>query len=146
MPGQVGPEPVHDSPVAWVAGHVRRYSESGGASGHDYHGLPTLLLTTRGRRSGLLRRTALIYGRDAGGYVVAASNGGEERHPAWYLNLLADPAVDLQVRAETFPAVARPATEPERQRWWPLMTGIFPRYLSYQRGTPRQIPLVLLQP
>src|SRR5919202_4481857 len=89
---------VTDSPVPWVAEHMRRYLESGGEDGHEWRpGVPTLLLTTTGRKSGVKRRTALIYGRDTADYVVVASKGGAPGHPAWYLNLQADPEVEVQV-------------------------------------------------
>jgi deazaflavin-dependent oxidoreductase (nitroreductase family) len=75
-----------------VADHIHRYVETDGAEGHEWRpGVFTLLLTTRGRRSGKLRRTALIYGRDGDAYLVVASQGGDPKHPAWYLNLLAEP-------------------------------------------------------
>ena len=79
-------EPV-DSPLGWVADHVRRYIETNGEEGHIWRGVPTLLLTTLGRRSGTPRRLALIDGRDGARYVVVASKGGADRHPKWYLNL-----------------------------------------------------------
>ncbi|MBM7092591.1 nitroreductase family deazaflavin-dependent oxidoreductase [Streptomyces sp. SID9913] len=140
------PGEVLDSPTGWVAGHVRRYVESDGARGHIWYGKPTLLLTTRGRRSGVLRRTGLIYGEDAGNYVVVGSNGGSDRHPHWYLNALAEPRVRVQVAAETFDAVAREAEGEERDRLWVAMAVIFPQYLSYRKQTGRRIPVVVLEP
>lgn len=137
---------VHDSPRDWVAEHIRSYVETGGRDGHLWRGVPTLLLTTRGRRSGLLRRTALIYGRDGDNYLVVGSSGGSPRHPAWYLNILADPQVEVQVRAETFRARARTATADERPALWRTMTSIFPTYDQYQAKASREIPLVILEP
>jgi deazaflavin-dependent oxidoreductase (nitroreductase family) len=108
-------EAVHDNPIGWVAAHIRRYVESGGTRGHTFNGRPALLLTTRGRRSGELRRTALYYGRDGDRYVLVATPTRSGADPAWYRNLVAGPAVVLQVRSETFAAVARPAgSESER--------------------------------
>src|SRR5205085_11520379 len=78
-------EPV-DSPVGWVAAHIARYVATNGEEGHLWNGVPTLLLTTRGPRSGQPRRTALIYGRDGDRYLVVASKGGAAAHPLWYLN------------------------------------------------------------
>ncbi|MBO4210452.1 nitroreductase family deazaflavin-dependent oxidoreductase [Micromonospora echinofusca] len=139
-------ERVLDSPEGWVADHIQRYVATGGAEGHEWRpGVFTLLLTTRGRRSGKLRRTALIYGRDGDRYVVVASQGGDPRHPAWYLNLLDDPQVEVQVGAETFHAVARTADPAEKARLWPVMTAIWPAYDDYQARTDRDIPLVLLE-
>jgi deazaflavin-dependent oxidoreductase (nitroreductase family) len=136
----------NDNPEGWVAEHIRRYVESDGADGHDYLGWPTLLLTTRGRRSGRLRRTALIYGRDEGRLVVVASNGGKPQDPAWYLNVLADPAVSIQVGAERCEGTAAVAPAQERPRLWALMAAIFPQYESYAEVAPREIPVVLLRP
>ncbi|MER6002020.1 nitroreductase family deazaflavin-dependent oxidoreductase [Nonomuraea angiospora] len=137
-------EPI-DSPTGWVARHVKSYAESGGARGHLFHGAPTLLITTIGRRSGLPRRTALIYGRDGDRYLVVAANGGAADHPLWFHNLLAQPQVKVQVGAEVFDAVACPAAEDERLRLWETMTGIWPRYIGYQRETSRQIPIVIIE-
>ena len=99
-------EQVVDSPTAWVAKHINEYVASGGEKGHTWQGVPTLLLTTRGRKSRKLRRTALIYGRDGNSYVVVASIGGAPKHPLWYLNLVANPKVELQVGPEIIPARA----------------------------------------
>jgi deazaflavin-dependent oxidoreductase (nitroreductase family) len=137
---------VLDSPEGWVARHIRRYLESDGAKGHEWRpGVYTLLLTTRGRRSGRWRRTALIYGRDGDRYLVVASSGGSARHPAWYLNLTAHPEVEVQVGAERFPATARTAGPDEKPRLWDLMTSIWPAYAGYQRKTRRDIPVVILE-
>lgn len=137
---------VTDSPTPWVRKHVERYVRTGGESGLEWRpGVPTLLLTTRGRRSGELRRTALIYVRDGDAHLVVASNGGSAGHPAWYLNLEADPAVRVQVGAEEFAATARTATDAERERMWPLVTAVWPDYDAYQQRTDRQIPVVVLE-
>ncbi|MBN6056535.1 nitroreductase family deazaflavin-dependent oxidoreductase [Nonomuraea sp. RK-328] len=137
-------EPV-DSPTRWVAAHVKKYVESDGADGHVFHGAPTLLITTTGRRSGLPRRTALIYGRDGERHLVVASNGGAADHPLWFHNLLAEPRVRVQVGADVFDAVARPATGDEHPRLWEIMAGIWPHYAGYQRKTARQIPVVVIE-
>ncbi|PZG19435.1 nitroreductase family deazaflavin-dependent oxidoreductase [Micromonospora craterilacus] len=139
-------EQVLDSPSGWVAAHINRYVDTGGADGHEWRpGVFTLLLTTRGRRSGKLRRTALIYGRDGDAYLVVGSQGGDPRHPAWYLNLLAEPEVQVQVGDERFTARARTATAEEKSRLWATMTGIWPAYDDYQAKTDRDIPVVLLE-
>jgi deazaflavin-dependent oxidoreductase (nitroreductase family) len=136
---------ITDSPVKWVADHIHRYVESDGKSGHRWSGMNTLLITTRGRKTGILRRTALIYGRDDDRYVVVASNGGKPRHPSWYLNLLENPEVQVQVDAEKFTARARPAADEERPRLWELMASIFSHYKSFQMRTSREIPVVILE-
>jgi deazaflavin-dependent oxidoreductase (nitroreductase family) len=138
-------EEVLDSPTRWVARHVRRYVQTDGGSGHRWNGRNTLLLTTRGRRSGKLRRTALIYGRDGDHYLVVASNGGARNHPFWYLNLTAEPEVRVQVGAERFAARARTAGAEERPRLWRLMAEIWPDYERYQKRTGREIPVVVLE-
>lgn len=138
-------EEVLDSPRDWVADHIRRYTETDGEDGHLWRGVPALLLTTRGRRSGKLRRTALIYGRDGDRYLVVASRGGAPQHPLWYQNLVADPNVQVQVGPDKFPARARTAQPDEKGRLWPLMTAIWPAYDEYQTKTERQIPVVILE-
>ncbi|MGC4764152.1 nitroreductase family deazaflavin-dependent oxidoreductase [Micromonospora sp. DT46] len=138
-------ETIQDSPVEWVASHVQRYLETDGADGGKFHGYDSLLLTTRGRRSGTLRRTALIYGRDGDRYLLVASNGGAARHPYWYLNLCADPKVEVQVGAEKFRGTARTATAEERPRLWQVMTEVFPTYARYQKETEREIPVIVVE-
>jgi deazaflavin-dependent oxidoreductase (nitroreductase family) len=137
-------EKVVDSPVGWVARHINSYVDSGGRSGHHFHGVDALLLTTRGRRSGTLRRTALYYGIRDGDYVLVASNGGSVGHPLWYRNLVADPRVTVQVEDDVFDAVARTATGEERAELWDQMAGIFPKYARYQAMVAREIPVVVL--
>lgn len=137
---------VVDSPVHWVAEHIRAYDSTDGEQGHRWRDLPTLLLTTRGRRSGLWRRTALIYGRYGGDYLVVGSNGGSDTHPLWYLNLRADPRVRVQIAADRFPARARTAGAGETERLWPVMAAIFPTYDEYRTRTSRDIPVVVLSP
>lgn len=139
-------EKVFDSPTGWVRSHVQEYVESDGKKGHLWRGLPTLVLTTRGRRSGKLRRTGLIYGRDGNNFLLVASNGGALNHPFWYLNLVDDRNVELQVGADKFAARARTATPKEKPRLWRLMSKIFPQYDKYQAKADRDIPLVIVEP
>jgi deazaflavin-dependent oxidoreductase (nitroreductase family) len=138
-------EPVTDSPTGWVAKHVRGYVETDGQKGHRWSGVDTLLLTTRGRSTGKLRRTALIYGRDRGRFLVVASNGGSKGHPNWYRNLEADPHVWVQVADEHFEATARTATARQKPRLWLEMASIWPEYERYQTKTDRDIPVVILE-
>lgn len=138
---------VVDSPTDWVNSHIKTYVQTGGAQGHDFRGgAPTLLLTVLGRKSGLWRRTALIYGRAGDAYVVVASKGGAADNPAWFTNLVAHPEVHVQVKERKFTARARVAGGPERAELWTLMTGIWPDYDSYQHNTRREIPVVVLDP
>ena len=137
---------VHDSPSEWVRKHIDAYVESDGKEGHEWKpGVPTLLLTTRGRKSGKLRRTALIYGQDGDNYVVVASRGGAQKHPAWYLNLSDNPDVEVQVGGDKFSARARTAGPDEKARLWPMMAKIWPAYNDYQKKTEREIPVVVLE-
>jgi len=139
-------EEIFDSPIPWVTDHIRQYVGTGGRTGHMWNGVPTLLLTTRGRKSSKRRRTALIYGRDGDNYIVVASRGGHPHHPAWYLNLVENPQVDVQVGEERFTAVACSASPAEKARLWPVMASIWPDYDSYQEKTERDIPVVVLEP
>ncbi|MBX3013708.1 MAG: nitroreductase family deazaflavin-dependent oxidoreductase [Caldilineaceae bacterium] len=140
---------IFDSPTGWVRDHIRSYVESDGEKGHEWRGVTTLLLTTRGRKSGKLRRTALIYSKEGDNYLIIASNGGADHHPLWYLNLSANPEVELQVGSAQFTAVARTATAAEKAHLWPIMAKIFPNYDAYQKKASkagRDIPLVILTP
>lgn len=125
--------------------HVKRYEETDGAEGHDWQGATVLILTTRGRRSGELRSTPLIYDQHDDDYVVVASKGGAEQHPGWYLNLVEQPDVTVQVLGDRFSARARTATPEEKPELWQLMTKVWPPYDEYQRKTDRQIPVVVLE-
>lgn len=134
-----------DSPVDWVNRHIRQYLDSDGTEGYEWRGTTILLLTTIGRKSGTPRRTALIYRQDGDNYVVVASHGGAPTHPAWYLNLSANPDVRIQVKDEEFAGTARTATGDERARLWKLMTEVWPDYDQYQTRTDREIPVVVLE-
>jgi deazaflavin-dependent oxidoreductase (nitroreductase family) len=125
--------------------HVERYRETDGEEGHDWQGTTTLLLTTTGRRSGEARTTPLIYQRFGDDYLVVASNGGSDEHPAWYLNLRADPNPEVQVKADRFAARARTATADEKPDMWRTMTAAWAPYDDYQQKTDREIPVVVLE-
>jgi deazaflavin-dependent oxidoreductase (nitroreductase family) len=132
--------------VDWVREHAERYLASNGADGHEWNGVTTLLLTTRGKQSGRLRVMPLIYGRDGDSYVVVASKGGAPVNPGWFHNLLAEPEVRIQVGSEVMESVARVAEPDERDRLWTQMTEIWPDYEKYQARTERVIPLVVITP
>jgi deazaflavin-dependent oxidoreductase (nitroreductase family) len=125
--------------------HVKRYRETDGAEGHEWQGTTVLILTTTGRRSGTPRSTPLIYGRDGDNFVVVASKGGADEDPAWYLNLEANPQVEVQVLGERFAARARTATAEEKPRLWHSALERWPAYADYQRRTAREIPVVVLE-
>lgn len=126
--------------------HVRRYQETDGEVGHIWRrGSKILLLTTKGRTTGEQRTTPLIYEEDGDRYVIVASKGGAPEHPGWYRNLTKEPAVELQVKGEVFPARARIATGEERERLWELAAQQWPAYDEYQTKTDREIPVVVLE-
>ena len=125
--------------------HVRRYIETDGEEGYTWReGSTILLLTTKGRKSGEEHTMPLIFGEADGSQVLVASRGGAPEHPAWYLNLEANPEVGVQVKADKFRARARTAEGEERQRLWRRMNEIWPHYDDYQTKTTRQIPVVVL--
>ncbi|MFI0975734.1 nitroreductase/quinone reductase family protein [Streptomyces sp. NPDC021093] len=128
-----------------VAEHVRRYVATDGASGHREGGMTNLVLTHRGRKTGRRHRTGLFYGEDAGRYVLVASGSViTHTHPQWYLNLAADPEVQIQILADRFDARARTAEGAERERLWLLMTELAPVYRTYEARSRRTIPVVVL--
>lgn len=137
----------------WIRGHLEQYLATDGVEGHLWDSsvaggpgpIPTLLLTTTGRRSGSAKTLPLIYGEADGAYVIIASKGGAPEHPAWYLNLVAEPAVDVQVLAERFSARARTATGDERAKRWEQLAQIYPPYNDYHTKTEREIPVIILE-
>jgi deazaflavin-dependent oxidoreductase (nitroreductase family) len=136
---------VQDSPTDFVKEHIDRYVASNGEDGYEFHGAVTLLLTTIGRKSGIGRRTGLIYRQHGDDYVVVASKGGAPEHPAWYLNLKENPEVTVQVKADVFQARAREATDAEYPELWALLAENWPAYNEYQTKTTRKIPIVVLE-
>ena len=129
----------------WIADHLRRYEASEGADGHLWNGVPCLLLTTTGRKSGAALTLPLIYGRDGERVVIVASRGGAPTHPAWYENLTAQPEISVQVMADRFKARARTATPAEKPALWKKMVAIWPPYEEYQQRAPREIPVVIIE-
>ncbi len=125
--------------------HRQVYRLSRGRLGATLQGIPHLLLTTTGRRSGQARTVPLSYLRDGESYVLIASNGGSDRPPAWWLNLMKSPRARIQVGRECFEALASEARGEERARLWPRVTALNSVYSHYERMTDRQIPLVVLR-
>ena len=126
--------------------HIRAYRETDGEVGHIWNGATALLLTTTGRKSGEPRTSALIYAKDGDDYLVVASMGGAPMHPAWYLNLEANPQAEIQVLADRIPVTARTATPEEKPRLWDIVREQWPNYDVYQSRTDRDIPVVVLTP
>lgn len=141
------------SEIPWIAAHIELYRKDP-EKAHMWDStpvggpgpLPTLLLTTKGRKSGKPRALPLIYGSAGGSYVVIASKGGMPKHPLWYENLVAHPDCELQVASKRIAARARVAEGEERERLWQQMAQIYPPYLTYQKATQRTIPVVVLDP
>ena len=125
--------------------HVDRYVSTNGEEGYDWReGTHILILTTKGRKSGEARTNALIFGQHGDDYLVVGSKGGSPAPPAWYLNLVDDPEVHVQVKGDRFAAHARAATPEERPELLKTMTRIWPHYDEYQQRTAREIPVVIL--
>jgi len=122
------------------------YRLTGGAIGGGSTGMPNLLLTTTGRKTGKPRTTPLYYVTDGANIVVVASNAGRQRHPNWWLNLAEDPEAEVQVRHQKRRVKAEEAIGVERQRLWRLVVGTYPGYQEFQRATTRKIPVVVLRP
>ena len=137
----------------WIAEHLKRYLATNGEDGYLWDAslgggkgmVPTLLLTTVGRKSGKTLTLPLIFGHFGTDYVVVASKGGAPTHPAWYLNLRDNPEVHVQVKADKFKARAYTAEGAERAGLWPKMVEIYGPYALYQTKTDRQIPVVVLK-
>jgi len=126
--------------------HVRAYRETDGETGYLWNGAPILLLTTKGRKSGLPRTIAIIFTAYQGGWVIIASKGGSPTHPKWYLNILDDQNVQVQVKGDVYEAKARTAESPEREAIWAEAIKTWASYDIYQSRTERLIPVVVLEP
>ena len=133
------------SPWEWVAEQVRLYESTDGKEGGTLEGAPCVILTTKGRKSGKLRKSALMRIEHDGVYAVVVSMGGAPTHPVWYLNLVANPEVTLQDGAAVLDLHARTASPEEKRHWWPRLTAVWPAYSEYQSKTERDIPVVLLE-
>lgn len=137
----------------WIAEHVQLYREDPD-QGHMWDSapvggpglLPTLLLTTTGRKSGRTSVLPLIYKKVDAGWVIIASKGGAPAHPAWYLNLQAEPKCEIQVAHDHYRVKARTAEGDERESLWRQLAEIYPPYNDYQAATDRKIPVVVLEP
>lgn len=125
--------------------HVRLYQESRGEQGYIWNGVPILLFTAKGRKSGLTRTIPIIYTQVGDKYVIIASKGGSPVHPAWYLNILEYPEIAVQIKDEIFPATARTAESPEREELWAEAVKAWPNYDVYQSRTERKIPVVVIE-
>lgn len=136
------------SPTDWVRKQVELYESSGGTQGTTLMntGMPVILLTTRGVRSGKIRKTPLMRVEHEGRYAAVASLGGAPKHPVWYHNVKADPHVELRDGAELRDMRAREVTGAEKAEWWERAVAAYPPYAEYQQKTDRVIPLFVLEP
>jgi deazaflavin-dependent oxidoreductase (nitroreductase family) len=143
---------IPSSLPGWINDHLQRYLATNGEDGYWWDAkfgggqgmVPTLLLTTTGRKSGKPLTLPLIFGMSGSSYVVVASKGGAPEHPSWYLNLQNNPTVQVQVKADRFAARARTIQGPSRQQVWDQMVKLYGPYADYQKKTSREIPLVAL--
>jgi deazaflavin-dependent oxidoreductase (nitroreductase family) len=126
--------------------HVERYQATDGEEGYLWNGVPILLLTTTGRKTGLARTTPLIFGRDGDDYLVVASQGGAPTHPLWFLNLQADPSATIQVKADLIDVTGAAGPDEDQERLWAIVNSYWPNYDTYQSRTDRKIPVVVLRP
>ncbi len=126
--------------------HTSVYHLTGGKIGGRMVGSPVLLLTTIGRKSGLVRTVPLLYLPDGDRFALVASNGGTAKHPQWWLNLQANPKAQIQVGPRSMTVTATRAEGEERSRLWSKLVEMYPDYANYQKRTPRGIPVVILQP
>src|SRR4051794_19539015 len=132
------------SPWEPIAQQVELYESSGGTEGTEMNGLPCIILTTVGAKSGNLRKTPLMRVEHDGQYAVVASLGGAPKHPVWFHNVVANPHVELQDGAERHDYVAREVTGDEKAEWWGYAVEAFPPYADYQTKTDREIPVFVL--
>lgn len=128
----------------WARKQAELIESSGGTEGTELHGMPVIVLTSKGAKTGLLRKTALMRVEHDGEYAVVASLGGAPRHPFWYFNLKANPLVELQDGAEKHAYTVRELEGDERALWWERSVAAFPNYAEYQLKTERVIPVFVL--
>jgi len=136
------------SPRAWVRDQVELYESSGGTRGTTLRdtGLPVVIITNRGARTGAVHKTPVMRVQHGGRYAAVASQGGAPSHPFWYYNLRAHPRVQLQDGPDTQDMTAREVSGGERAQWWERAVAAYPPYAEYQQKTSRQIPVFVLEP
>lgn len=142
MPLQGEYEP---SPAKWVRDQVEKYESSGGIDGTTLRGMPVVVMTVRGAKSGKLRKVPVMKVEHDGVYAVVASKGGSAHHPLWYYNLVANPRIEVQDGPIRKDVVARQVFDDERAKWWEHAVAAYPDYAGYQKKTTRQIPVFLLE-
>ncbi|BBY19333.1 nitroreductase family deazaflavin-dependent oxidoreductase [Mycolicibacterium litorale] len=139
--------PAADFFIKWMSrGNTLLYKATGGRVGGTFGKAPVALLTTMGRKTGEPRVSPLLFLRDGDRVILVASRGGSDKHPMWYLNLRANPKVQVQIKDEVLALTARAATEEERAHYWPKLTAMYPNFDDYQSWTDRVIPIVVCEP
>lgn len=133
------------SPTGWVRNQTEKILAAGTTDVVDINGRPVVLLTTRGVRSGKLRKVPLMRVENGGAYAIVASLAGAPKHPVWYHNVVADPHVELQDGTVTGDFQAREVTDDEKAVWWERAVAAYPDYADYQKKTSRQIPVFVLE-
>ncbi|MEV6280616.1 nitroreductase family deazaflavin-dependent oxidoreductase [Nocardia sp. NPDC051832] len=130
----------------WAREQAETYENSGGTEGTILQGKPVVLLTSKGAKTGLLRKTPLMRVEHDGEYAVVASLGGAPKHPVWYFNIKANPQVELRDGTTTKDYTAREVTGDEKAQWWERAVQVWPEYANYQTKTTREIPVFVLTP
>lgn len=137
------------SPTEWVANQVELYESSGGTQGNTLMdtGMPVIIVTSRGHKTGAVRKTPLMRVADGKNYILVASKGGTPENPSWYYNLKADPDVEIRDKTEVYKMRVREVVDPaERARVWAIAVETFPNYQEYQQNTDRLIPVFVAEP
>ena len=152
MPSKPAPRylnsPFTDFIIKWMSRiNILMYRRGGGGGlGGTFWKAPVALLTTTGRKTGQPRVSPLLFLRDGDRVILVASKGGSEKNPMWYLNLKANPKVQVQIKKEVLDLTARDATDEERARYWPQLVKMYPSFDDYQSWTDRKIPIVVCEP
>ncbi len=134
------------SPSGWARDQVELFERSGGTQGNTLRGMPIVVVTSVGARSGKLRKTPLMRVEHGGEYALVASLGGAPQHPVWYYNLKQNPHVELQDGPVKRDYRAREVTGDEKATWWERAVAAYPDYADYQQKTTREIPVFVLTP
>ncbi|MEU8950987.1 nitroreductase family deazaflavin-dependent oxidoreductase [Streptomyces sp. NPDC048489] len=134
------------SATEWVREQVAQYEATDGAEGGTFLDLPVIILTTKGAKSGKIRKMPLMRVEHDGSYAVAASNGGADTHPSWYRNVVSHPLVEVQDHAVKRDMIARELQGEEKAAWWKRADAAYPPFVEYRAGTEREIPLFVLEP
>lgn len=133
------------SPRSPVAAQVEEYERSAGTKANTLRGVPIIVFTTRGAKTGRLRKVPVMRVEESGVYAVVASMGGAPKNPIWYRNLVADPHVTLQDGGDVWEMTAREVSGEEKQAWWKRAVAVWPDYAEYQKKTDREIPVFVME-